>query len=112
MSVLDIIGQVLIVMGAITFATAGLGVLRFPDVYTRASAVSTAAGLGIVMVVVGALLLQPGIVNVVKVIALIVLQLATAAIGSIVLARAAYLTGVPMANPIFDELAEHNSDDS
>lgn len=112
MSVLEMVGQVIIVVGCLTFATAGLGVLKFPDVYTRASAVSTAAGLGIVMVVVGALLIEPGVANTIKVILLIALQLSTAAIGSIVLARSAYLTGVPMATPAFDELSEHHRDDS
>jgi multicomponent Na+:H+ antiporter subunit G len=111
MSVLAIAGQVLIVTGCITFATAGLGLLRFPDVYTRASAVSTAAGLGIVLLVVGALLVQPSIVNAVKVMLLIVLQLATASIASIVIARSAYLTGVPLARANFDELAAHHRDD-
>lgn len=97
-------GYVLVALGALTFATAGLGVLRFPDVYTRAAAVSTAAGLGIAMLVTGVLFLNPSASHMWKAVVIVALQLATAAVGSIAIARAAYLVGVPLARRIFDQL--------
>lgn len=39
-----LIGNITIVIGALIFATAALGVLRFPDAYMRVSAVGTAGG--------------------------------------------------------------------
>lgn len=110
MSGFEIAGLVMIAAGSITFATAGLGVLRFPDVYTRASAVSTAAGLGVSFIVVGALLMEPTITTTVKAIVVVILQLATAAIGSMTIARAAYITGVPLRRKYFDELAERDEE--
>lgn len=102
----DLIGEILILLGAVTFATAGLGILRFPDVFTRASAVGTAAGLGIVLVVAGALLIQPTVTDGVKAVILVVLQLSTAAIGSVTIARAAIITGVKMKRGRFNEMAD------
>ncbi|RUQ96891.1 monovalent cation/H(+) antiporter subunit G [Labedella endophytica] len=104
MNALAVIGTVLAIVGALIFATAALGVVRFPDAYSRISAVGTAGGLGVVFVVVGALLTQPTVADTVKVALIIVLQLATSAVGSIALARSAYLTGTRMHEPRYDEL--------
>lgn len=103
---LVLIGNISIVLGAVVFATAALGVIRFPDVYTRVSAVGTAAGVGIVLVVVGAFLLQPNVADFVKVVLIVVLQLTTSAIGSMAIARSAYLIRSPLVRGSYDELAE------
>ncbi|WP_277208919.1 cation:proton antiporter [Isoptericola croceus] len=104
---MDIVGYALVLLGSVVFATAGLGVLKLPDVYTRISAISTAAGFGLMQVLVGVLLLLPGPENTVKAIVAIVLQLATSAIGGMALARAGYLTGSPLvAGTSPDQLAE------
>lgn len=112
MTFFDILGQILVLLGGLVFATAGLGILRFPDTYTRASAVGTAAGIGVVFVVLGALLLQPTIPDLIKVLVIVPLQLATSAVGSIVVARSAYLTGVRMKRRSFDELADAGSEEA
>lgn len=101
------IGQVAVVLGALVFSTAGLGLLRLRDVYARSSAIATAAGLGVSLILIGVYLLDPTPGNTVKLIVAIVLQLATSAIGSMAIARSAYLTGSPLvlAHPRADELA-------
>ncbi|HSP52128.1 MAG TPA: monovalent cation/H(+) antiporter subunit G [Cryobacterium sp.] len=104
MSFLDIVGNVLIGFGALIFATAALGIVRFPDAYTRISAVGTAGGLGIVFVVVGALVLQPSLTDAVKVVLIVILQFATSAIGSIAIARSAYLTRTKLHRARYDDL--------
>lgn len=104
MSALEIVGQVLVVLGALVFVTAALGVVRFPDAYTRISAVGTAGGAGIVLVVVGALLLQPGVSATVKVALIVALQLATSSIGTMAVARSAYLSGTPLRPTQYDDL--------
>ena len=101
---MNVLGQIVIVAGALVFVTAALGVVRFPDVYTRISAVGTAAGLGVVMVVGGALLLQPSLSNGIKVAVIVFLQLGTSAIGSMAVARSAYLTRTPMRRVGYDDL--------
>lgn len=106
MSIMDILGNVTIILGALIFATAALGVLRFPCAYSRISAVGTAGGLGIVLVVTGALLLQPTWLNLVKAIFIIVLQLVTSTIGTVAIARSAALVGTPMGDLRFDELGD------
>jgi len=104
MNAWDVTGQVLAVLGSLVVLTAALGVIRFPDAYTRISAVGTAGGAGIVLVVLGALLTDPSAFDAVKVLAVIVLQLATSAVGSMAIARAARLTRTPMV-AIYDQLA-------
>lgn len=105
---MSVLGQVLIVAGGLVFLTAALGVARFPDVYTRISAVGTAAGLGIVLVVAGAVLVQPSVSNAVKVAVIIALQLATSSVGSMAVARSAYLVRTPMRANAFQELADRD----
>lgn len=104
--IFPLIGDVLIILGIIVFATAGLGFLRFPDVYMRVSAIGTAGGVGIILVVAGALLQEPTWFDLLKVLAIIMIQLATSAVGSTAVARSAVLTGTPMKRWRFNELAE------
>ncbi len=108
MSAWVIVGQTLAVLGALVVLTAALGVVRFPDAYTRISAVGTAGGAGIVLVVLGALLVDPSPADAAKVLAVIVLQLATSAVGSMAIARAARLTRTPMVT-IYDQLTTTSS---
>ncbi|KAA9392888.1 monovalent cation/H(+) antiporter subunit G [Kocuria coralli] len=106
---ITVFGDITIVAGALVFATAALGLVRFPDVYTRISAVGTAAGIGIVLVVVGALLHQPTVPDALKVIVIIVLQLITSAVGSIAIARSAYLMDSHIDQFAFDDLQTHET---
>lgn len=106
MDLLSIIGNVTIVLGALIFATAALGILRFPDAYMRVSAVGTAGGVGIVLIIVGALVLQPSIENTVKVVLILVVHLLSSAVGTMAIARATYLTRTPLEHFDFDELEE------
>lgn len=101
---LDITGDVLIVLGALIFATAALGILRFPDAYTRISAIGTAGGIGIIFIVIGALLHQPTLPDLLKVALIIALQLATSAIGTMAIARSTVLTRTRMHRPRYNDL--------
>lgn len=101
-----IIGDVMIVLGVIVFATAGLGFLRFPDVYMRISAIGTAGGIGIILVVAGALLHDPTWMHLLLVLVIIPVQLATSAVGSTAVARSALLTGTRMQRWSYDEYGE------
>lgn len=93
MSVLTVIAYVLIFAGVVVFAGAGVGMVRFRDPYQRASAVGTAAGLGISLITIGAVLTMPTAENLIKAAVAVVLQLATSAVGSTIIARAAVNSG-------------------
>lgn len=109
-TVVIVVGSALLILGAVIIASAAIGLLKLPDVYTRTSAVGTAAGLGIALMVVGVVVLDFSVLNLVKGIIAIIAQLLTSAIGSFVLARASYMTGsTPVSTTIPDELAEQAS---
>jgi len=105
--VTTVVGSVFLVLGALVIASAALGLLKLPDVYTRTSAVGTAAGLGVAFMIVGVIVLDFSALTLLKGILAIVAQLVTSAVGSYVLARASYMTGSkPAQTTVPDELAE------
>lgn len=56
---MTVVSDVLVVLGIALFAVAVLGLLRLPDVFTRAHAVAKAETLGLALVVIG-LAVRPG----------------------------------------------------
>lgn len=106
MRVLTVLGDVSLLAGVSLTAAAALGLLRLPDVYTRASAIAKAGSLGIVLVLLGELALQPGWENAGKVAVAVVLQLVTAPVSSLAIGRAAHRSGAPPAAVTrYDDLA-------
>ncbi len=105
--VVSIVGSALLILGAFIIASAAIGLITLPDLYTRTSAIGTAAGLGVALIIVGVVVLDFSTLNLIKGIIAIVAQLLTSAIGSFALARAGYLTGSrPVSTTVPDELAE------
>ena len=51
---MNIVGDVLILLGAALTMIGGIGAVRFPDVYSRMHAAAKAPTLGIVLVAIGA----------------------------------------------------------
>lgn len=104
------VGSGFLILGAAIIASAAIGLLKLPDVYTRTSAVGTAAGLGVALMIVGVVVLDFSVLTLIKGIIAIIAQLITSAIGSFVLARASYMTGSkPVDTTVPDELAEQAS---
>ena len=104
------VGSGFLILGAAIIASAAIGLLNLPDVYTRTSAVGTAAGLGVALMIVGVVVLDFSVLTLIKGIIAIIAQLITSAIGSFVLARASYMTGSkPVETTVPDELAEQAS---
>ncbi|BAC17041.1 monovalent cation/proton antiporter, MnhG/PhaG subunit [Corynebacterium efficiens YS-314] len=103
---ISVIGDVMILLGLLVFVTAGIGFLKFPDVYMRVSALGTAGGIGIILVVAGALFHNLSWMNLFLALTIIVIQLGTSAVGSTAVARSALLTGVKMEHWQYDELEE------
>jgi multicomponent Na+:H+ antiporter subunit G len=108
--VVTVAGSALLIAGAVIIASAAIGLLTLPDVYTRTSAVGTAAGLGVALMIVGVVVLDFSGLNLVKGIIAIIAQLLTSAVGSFMLARASYMAGSqPVDTTVPDELAEQAS---
>jgi len=111
--VVTVVGSTLLILGAAIILVAAVGLLTLPDLYTRTSAVGTAAGLGIAVIIVGVVVLDFSALNVVKGLLAIVAQLLTSSIGSFALARAGYLTGSrPVSTTVPDELAASGAGDT
>lgn len=108
--ILPLIADLLIIAGVLIFAVAVLGLFKFSDVYTRISAVGTAAGLGISLIIIGVFCHHPSWMNLIKLVLILFLQLATSSIGTMAIARSAYLTGSTMQPGFFDHLAEDQQD--
>ncbi len=96
MTAQEVAGDVFVALGVFLIAVAALGLLRLPDVYNRANAVAKAAGLGLVSVLLGVVVLAPSISAVVTLLVAIALQLFTVPIASYKIGEAAYLSGAPM----------------
>ncbi|GIJ77787.1 multicomponent Na+:H+ antiporter subunit G [Micromonospora phaseoli] len=97
--------SLLLVLGTALIAIGAVGLIRLPDVYHRMNSVAKAASLGVSCVLLGVLLLIPGVRTAVVVLVAVGLQLFTAPIGGYALARAAYRSGAPLAAVTrYDEL--------
>ncbi len=105
--IVTVLGSALLIGGALILVVAGVGLIRLPDLYTRTSAIGTAAGLGVALLILGVVVLDFSILNLIKGLIAIVAQLLTSAIGSFALARAGYLTGSePVATTAPDDLRD------
>lgn len=105
--VLDLAGGVFIAIGIVLIGIGGIGLLRLPDAYNRLNAVAKAAGLGLVSVLFGAVLLMPSWATAATLGVAIVLQLLTAPVGAYAIAAGAYRSDTPLA-PVtrYDEYAD------
>src|SRR5262245_39556750 len=91
----EVVGGVLILGGAFFLFSAGLGMLRMPDIYTRMQAGTKASTLGNLLVLAGLAFFHPGWV--LKLVVVIYFVLMTNPISSHALARAAHFRRIPMA---------------
>jgi multicomponent Na+:H+ antiporter subunit G len=102
---IEILGSILVLLGALFHFSAGLGMLRMPDVYTRMQAGTKASTLGNTLVLTGLALYQPGWS--LKLLIIVYFVLMTNPISSHALARAAYGIKMPIAgNTDIDALRE------
>jgi multicomponent Na+:H+ antiporter subunit G len=91
----ELIGSILVLLGAIFHFSAGLGMLRMPDAYTRMQAGTKASTLGNTLVLLGLGIYHPGWG--LKLLIIVFFVLMTNPISSHALARAAHGIRIPMA---------------
>jgi multicomponent Na+:H+ antiporter subunit G len=108
---IDVLSGVMMLTGALLALIAGIGLQRFDDVFARMHAATKPATLGLALVLGGAALRLPDSGDVAKLLLVIVLQLATAPVGSHLIGRAAYRAGTELGeNTSVDELAGVDTD--
>ncbi|MBH0229954.1 monovalent cation/H(+) antiporter subunit G [Halobacillus yeomjeoni] len=96
--VLDIIICLSLLVGTFFIVSGSLGILRFPDVYTRLHAATKSSTLGVAGIMIGAFLflyIEHDIVSG-KLLLSILFVLLTAPVSGHMIARAAYRSGVPL----------------
>jgi len=104
----EFIVGVFIILGAIITLIATIGAIRFPDVYTRNHAISKSTTLGVMTILIGVLLyfiLFEGHFNSRLVLAILFIFM-TAPVSGHLIGRAAYNTGIKLADQsVTDELS-------
>jgi multicomponent Na+:H+ antiporter subunit G len=105
MIIIQILGLIALWIGVIFSALGVLGLLRLPDVYCRLHASGTISTMGLCGLLVGAALLMPS--TALKAIALAIFTVVTSPVATHAIALAAYRLGVPMRNPVQDDLGGH-----
>jgi multicomponent Na+:H+ antiporter subunit G len=90
----ELIGSFLILVGAFFLFSAGLGMVRMPDTFTRIQAGTKASTLGNMLILAGIAFYHPSWT--LKLVILIFFVLMTNPISSHALARAAHAIGIPM----------------
>jgi multicomponent Na+:H+ antiporter subunit G len=102
---IELIGSLLILSGAVFLFSAGLGLVRMPDPYTRIQAGTKATTLGNILIVVGLAFYHPEWTP--KLALVIFFVLMTNPVSSHALSRAAHRIRTPMAPAtVTDALAD------
>ncbi|MCU7939418.1 MAG: monovalent cation/H(+) antiporter subunit G [gamma proteobacterium symbiont of Bathyaustriella thionipta] len=94
-----------LLIGSFLCISGGLGILRFPDFYTRMHAVSVTETLATTMILLGLMLLSPDILVLLKLIIILLMTLFISPTASHALAHAA------MRNDLKPELDQKNKDE-
>jgi multicomponent Na+:H+ antiporter subunit G len=95
MSAVDWLGAVLVVAGAAFFVAGTIGLLRFPDAYTRLHALSKADNLGLGLLVLGLAVTADRLIDLVHLLLIWLLVLVASATTAHLIARSARHRGVP-----------------
>ena len=92
----DWIAGFLMIVGASLVLLAAIGVLRMPDLFTRMQAATKAATLGLGCLLAGAAIQLADFSSLVRAIGIGAFVMLTSPVSTHVIARAAYLTRVPL----------------
>jgi len=96
------LGYIFIFFGVIAFLISAIGLIRMPDVYTRMHAGTKATTMGIILVILGAICMEPSWAW--KLILLAVFILLTNPLSSSVIARAVHSDGATLESDALKEV--------
>lgn len=108
----DVIITVFLLVGASFMFIAALGIIRFPDLYTRMHAASKASSLGLGCILAGVAIAYPTGIVIAKCIMVLLFIFLTVPIAAHMIGRAAYLLKIPLwKQTVVDELKGRYSED-
>lgn len=90
------VASVLVLLGASLVLLAAIGVVRMPDVFTRMQAATKAATLGLGCLLAGGAIELGDFATLIRAISIGAFVMLTSPVSTHVIARAAYLTRVPL----------------
>lgn len=102
-TIAELIGLFFLGVGLFFCVVGVIGLLRFPDVYTRIHASGKVSTVGLMGLLIGMAILLPE--TALKALALLLFMLITTPVASHAIAAAAQRSGVPMVDPARDDLA-------
>jgi multicomponent Na+:H+ antiporter subunit G len=108
--VLDSAAAVFLVAGAVLNLSAGVALVRFPDLLSRMHAATKPQVLGLILVLLGCGLRVRNVVDVTTLILVAVFQLATAPVAAHMVGRVAYHRRLRTDLLLTDELAPHDDE--
>ena len=86
---IDLMAILSIFFGLFFFLSGSIGLLRLPDIFTRLHALAKADNIGLAFVTLGIIMLEPDILNDIKVVIIWLLVMAASAVSSHLVARRA-----------------------
>ena len=105
--VVTVVGAALLLAGVFLAVVAGIGLLRFPDVFSRMHAATKPSTLGLLLVVVGASLLMDDRSDRAKLLLVAAFQFLTAPVAAHMIGRAGYRAGTGALDElVVDELKD------
>jgi multicomponent Na+:H+ antiporter subunit G len=92
----DIVCATLVIIGALFMGIAGIGLLRMPDLFMRMSCTTKATTLGTGFIMMAVAIRFPELPIVTRALAITAFTFMTAPVAAHMIARAAYIAGVPL----------------
>lgn len=108
--VMDVLGLIFLLVGAVLCVAAAVGLLRFPDLLTRMHAGTKPQILGVILVMVGVGLRSRSGLDVGMLVLITVFQMATIPAGAHMVGRAGFRTGQIAPTDIHLGRREHDPD--
>lgn len=105
---MDIIAGLFLILGSIFVLLAGIGIVRFGDIYPRMHTAAKAPTLGILFVSIGVAIEVRSVMTSLLLVLVVVLQLIAGPVGAHLIGRSVYHRLRPPLDGI-DELAAHRA---
>ena len=103
---------IILLFGGLFFLIVGVvGLIRLPDIYNRLHALGKCDTMGSGMIILGMVMIVPGMTNVVKLVLMIIFTLAINPVMTHLITKTAYVRGTPLADDSFVINAYYEDDD-
>jgi len=83
----DTLAMLAIFSGLFFFFSGSIGLLRLPDLFSRLHALAKADNVGLALIALGVIILEPALINDIKIVIIWLLVMAASAISSHLVAR-------------------------